>query len=150
MKKFCIIIRLASLIMVTFLAGWPTADTAQAWMRHWHDDYGPYDDYHHHYRHFGYPPYGYTHRYHPKIADRYTEKDAWELVENNRSQKALEIFEKLAGTAPSSGRLKLGAAVAAADTGQLSKSVRLMRQVLQYNPGAHSSSLNRKAGSLTD
>lgn len=134
MKNSCIIF-----ILLTAAAIWHAGGTAYAWTRTWYNRHDIHDRYGYYYRHHGpfhHRPHWHIHNYHPRYKNLYTEKDAWELIENNRSYTALQIFEGLFHASPAAGRLKLGAAVAAADAGQLSKSIELMRQVLQYNPGS--------------
>lgn len=135
-----IIITLFIAVMV-----WGMPGQVPAWTRHGHhrydfyDRYDPYDRYDRYHRHL-YPwrhrlP-GYIHDYRPRYKEMYTDKDGWDLVKNYRSDTALEIFEDISDSAPAAGRARLGIAVAAADIGQLPKSVTAMRLALRYNPGA--------------
>ena len=54
----------------------------------------------------------------------------WDLIRKGRSHTALDVFAEIANYNLASGGPKLGYAIAAADSGQLSKSVWAMRRVL--------------------
>lgn len=130
--------RIIIILLVTAMA-WGMAGQATAWTRHGHHRYDFYDRYNPYNRPF-YPwrhrlP-GYIHDYRPRYTEIYTEQGGWDLVKNYRSDTALEIFEDISNATPVAGGPRLGIAVAAADTGQLSKSVTAMRLALRYNPGA--------------
>ncbi len=113
-------------ILVLMISG-----LAHGWNRHRYDLWDR-----HRYRHHGYSPhYRDFHHYRPRY--QYTTIEAgWDLVKKGRSHTALEVFGRLAKSNPAAGEPKLGYAIAAADTGQLSQSVWSMRRALQFGPGA--------------
>jgi hypothetical protein len=57
----------------------------------------------------------------------------WDLIKKGRSHTALDVFGEIANSYPTSGGPKLGYAIAAADSGQLSKSVWAMRRALEFD-----------------
>ncbi len=118
------------IILLVTAVTWISASTAVAWTRyghghHRHDFYHP--RYHSHH--------GYIHDLRPIYSVTYTETDGWDLIEKNQSRRALDVFEKLSNESPAAGGPQLGIAIAAAETGELSKSVTAMRLALNYNPG---------------
>lgn len=137
-KMNCFRIIIPLLIAATI---WATAGQAMAWTRHGLNRYGfdgRYDP-HHSFFHPWYHGHGHPgdiHGYGSRYKDIYNEQDGWDMLKKYRSNTALEIFEDLSGETPAAGAHKLGIAIAAADTGQLPKSVTAMRLALRYNPGA--------------
>lgn len=131
-------LRIIIALLVAAMA-WVIASQALAWTRHGHHRYDFYDRYdpcQNHFHPWRHGPPRYIHDYRPRYTDMYTEQDGWDLIKKYRSHTALELFENISGTTPAAGGPKLGIAIAAADTGQLSKSVTAMRLALRYHPGA--------------
>ncbi len=128
-------LRLIHIILITCLV-LMISGLAQGWTRHRYDHWDRHRYRHHgyspHYRDYHRPDY---HHYRPRY--QYTTiEDGWNLVKKGRSNTALEVFGRLAKSNPGAGQPKLGYAIAAADTGQLSQSVWSMRRALQFGPGA--------------
>ena len=63
-----------------------------------------------------------------------TPSHGWELVKKGRSQKALNVFSRIANRYPYDGEPKIGYAVAAAQSRQMYDGVRAMRRALRYDP----------------
>jgi hypothetical protein len=60
----------------------------------------------------------------------------WDLLRQDLSGRALRVFGDVAEAYPLNGEPKVGYAIAAAETGRLSKGVWAMRRALQYDPDA--------------
>ncbi len=71
-----------------------------------------------------------TNQYNRQNEPRHTMSYGWDLIRKGRSHTALDVFAEIANYNLASGGPKLGYAIAAADSGQLSKSVWAMRRVL--------------------
>ncbi len=126
------LIKIISIAAIT----WAIAGETFAWTRlphHRHHGFRPYHNHFHH-RYRSLP--GYGHDYQPGYTHLYTEQDGWDLIKKYRSDTALEIFEDISDVRPAAGKPKIGVAIAAAEIGQLPKSVTAMRQALRYNPAA--------------
>ena len=125
--------------LLILVMAWGMADPTLAWRRcghhryHFHDRFSPCPRHFTPWRHC---PRTFCHDHLARRTVVYTEQNGWDLIKNGRSQTALGIFEAISAAAPASGNPRLGIAVAAADTGQLAKSVAAMRRALEFNPGA--------------
>lgn len=137
-SKFSHMIKIALIVWVLMVI----TDVASAWHRHGHHRHFGYHHYnrhhfdrHHYHRHHYRHPWHSYHDY-PRYRVSYTLDDGWRLLQQNRSREALTIFEKLNQSSPGAGLPKLGVSIAAADTGNLSKSITAMRRALVFHPGA--------------
>jgi len=126
------IIFIATLIGVFFLkSGLAVAWTNQGHYRDSHSSH-TYDDRRHsapYYKNYYSPKH--TNQYNRRNEPHHTMAYGWDLIRKGRSHTALDVFSEIANYNPASGGPKLGYAIAAADSGQLSKSVWAMRRVLE-------------------
>jgi tetratricopeptide (TPR) repeat protein len=116
-----------------FMTGLTAAWTSRDRYRYYHDKnkYGHYPYSSPFYKKYRSPVR--TYRYNYRSESRYTLSHGWDLLKKGRSHTALDVFSKIAESYPESGEPKLGYAIAAAESGQLSKAVWAMRRALEYD-----------------
>ena len=148
---FVIIFSFTSLLLTENATAWSDhdryhkGDRSHHYYKHHrhHKKYHPrhtpnWDDYHHR-LHYRFNFHSHVHPWHYHDYPRYTDSNGWEMIKKDRPRKAMEIFDELADRNPNRGEPKVGLAIAAAQSRQMSEGVRFMRRALKDDP----ESLNR-------